>query len=112
MRLWIDDERPMPRAFTHRTTSSRASIELLSAELAAGRTVELISFDHDLDWPPETAREDDTARPVLTWIVETGFWPAELRFHTANLDGHEWMVELAMRHAPATTVVDVRDIWA
>ena len=112
MRLWIDDERPMPKTFTHRTESSWESIALLTIELESGRTVELISFDHDLGWLPGAAGEDDTSRPVLLWILETGFWPREVRFHTANQDGHEWLTDLAVRWAPPETVVDVTDIWA
>lgn len=111
MKLWVDDERPLPITFDRRTTASQTTIDLLTAELAAGRSVELISLDHDLDWPPGSAVDDDTARPILEWMLASGFWPAELRFHTANQDGHEWMVDFARRHAPATTMVDATDIW-
>ena len=111
MRLWVDDERPMPPAFDQRTESSWGTIDLLAGELAAGRMVELISFDYDLDWPPHAATNDDTAQPILEWMCAAGFWPGELRFHTANQDGHEWMVDFARCHAPETTTIDETDIW-
>jgi hypothetical protein len=112
VRLWIDDERPAPATFTHIASSSWAAVAVLAEFQSTGQDVALISFDHDLGWRPGTAGEDDTSRPVLEWIRAEGFWPQEIRVHSANLDGHEWLVAAAVEWAPASTVVDPTDPWA
>jgi hypothetical protein len=108
MRLWIDDERPMPSDFTHRVKNSADALAILEASRANGDTPELISFDHDLSI---TDGNDDTSRRVMLWIIENDFWPAEMRFHTANPYGHEWLVGMAVRYAPESCVVDPTDPW-
>jgi hypothetical protein len=96
MRLWIDDERPMPTQYTHHALGSSAAIGFL-ARYRDGLSV--ISFDHDLGG-------DDTSRPVMLFMIENGIWPDTLRFHTANPVGREWIVGMAERYAPAETYVD------
>jgi len=118
MRLWIDDERPVPAEFNYNALSSAQAINLLQKAKDEGTTVELISFDHDLGmayiehwYNGEVRLTDDTSRRVLTWIIEKDFWPQEIRFHTANRVGHEWLVGTAVRYAPATTNVVTTDFW-
>lgn len=109
MNLWIDDERPMPLAFSHHAESSVEAIALLKKAQADGTHIAKISFDHDLSIRDG---EDDTSRPVLRWIIENDFWPDEMAFHTANPIGHKWLVGTATRYAPPTTWVDPRDLYA
>lgn len=91
MRLWIDDERVMPAEYTHMAMSSAQAITLLSRH-----DFEVISFDHDLGG----TTNDDTSRPVLIWMIENEKWPGEIRFHTANPVGRDWLEGTARRYAP------------
>lgn len=109
MNLWIDDERPMPLTYSHHAESSLEAIALLVQAMMDDVHVSKISFDHDLS---TRDGEDDTSRRVLLWIIENDFWPDEMAFHTANKIGHEWLVGMATRYAPATTWVDPRDLYA
>lgn len=110
MRLWIDDERPTPDGYTHTAATSADAITLL-IEAAADRTpIELISFDHDLGYPWEDGSSlldqgipGDTSRPVLLWMIEHDIWPAEIRLHTANPVGRDWLAGMIGRYAPDTT---------
>jgi len=109
MILWIDDERPMPAAYTDHATTSAEAIALLTAAKDDGLQIGKVSFDHDLSI---VEGNDDTSRPVMRWIIENGYWPDEVAFHTANPVGHEWLVGMATRYAPPTTWVDPRDLYA
>lgn len=107
MRLWIDDERVTPAEYSHAAQSSTQAINILAAERSAGRHVELVSFDHDLGYCWEDGHSkidggirDDTSRPVMLWMIENDYWPQEIRFHTANPVGRQWLVGMAQRYAP------------
>jgi hypothetical protein len=104
MRLWIDDERVMPAEFTHMAMSSVQAIRLLEQ----AEDVELVSFDHDLGG----LSGDDTSRPVLTWMIEHYRWPREIRFHTANPVGRDWLEGTARRYAPAHVLVSASNPYA
>lgn len=103
MRLWIDDERVMPAGFTHMAMSSAQAITLLSQH-----DFELVSFDHDLGG----VHGDDTSRPVLTWMIENEKWPREIRFHTANPVGRDWLEGTARRYAPEGVLVSASNPYA
>jgi len=92
MKLWIDDERVMPAEYTHMAMSSAQAIHLLEQT----DDLELVSFDHDLGG----LHGDDTSRAVLTWMIEHNIWPREIRFHTANPVGRDWLEGTARRYAP------------
>lgn len=94
MKLWIDDERPMPKEFTHWARSSDEAVLHLLAH--ADGPIDLVSFDHDLGG----TTSDDTSRPVLMWMIENAVWPKEIRFHTANPVGYDWLLGTAKRYAP------------
>ncbi|MEV6643273.1 cyclic-phosphate processing receiver domain-containing protein [Amycolatopsis sp. NPDC051371] len=49
-----------------------------------------ISLDHDLGG-------DDTTRPVVLWLCENDRCPPEVRVHTANPVGREWLTGMARR---------------
>jgi hypothetical protein len=95
MRLWIDDERVMPPGYTDWATSSAQALTLLALNDATGGELELVSFDHDLGG----MRTDETSRPVLLWMIETEMWPKEIRVHTANPVGRDWLIGTAKRYA-------------
>lgn len=114
MRIWIDDERVTPSDFTHDAKSSAQAISLLIDAKTNGRHVELISFDHDLGYSWEDGHHliddgirDDTTRPVMLWMIENDFWPEEIRFHTANPVGREWLVGMAQRYSPDSVKVSI-----
>lgn len=94
MKLWIDDERPMPEMFTHWARSSDEAVLHLLAH--TNEPLEVVSFDHDLGG----TTSDDTSRPVLLWMIENEVWPKEIRFHTANPVGRDWLEGTAKRYAP------------
>lgn len=104
MRLWIDDERPIPSDFTHWALSSADAIAVLDEYRQSDDygSLEVVSFDHDLGG----TKTDDTSRPVLLWMIEHEVWPREIRAHTANPIGYDWIIGTARRYAPATTFVN------
>jgi hypothetical protein len=110
MRLWIDDERSTPAEYTHTAASSSDAIALLIQATADQAPIELISFDHDLGYPQEDGSSlldnsipGDTSRPVLLWMIEHDIWPAEIRLHTANPVGRDWLAGMIGRYAPKNT---------
>lgn len=85
--LWVDDLRPAPPGWTWAKSSAEAISLLTDGEFTA------ISLDHDLGG-------DDTTRPVVLWLCENDRWPAEVRVHTANPVGREWLTGMARRYGP------------
>jgi hypothetical protein len=94
MRLWVDDERPAPEGWYHAYTSAHA-IEML---ILGQHHIEAISLDHDLGG-------DDTTRPIMLWMCENEVWPKEVRVHSMNPVGREWLAGMARRYAPETVTV-------
>lgn len=93
MKLWVDDLRPRPEwDWIHAYTSSEAIMYLENHRLA-GLPVEVMSLDHDLGGL-------DTTRPVVLWCCENEFWPTEVRVHTQNPVGHEWLTGMIERYKP------------
>lgn len=99
----------MPAQFTHWAKTSEEAIQLMESCRENKEEFELASFDHDLGWDEQEV--DLTSRAALHWIVESNFWPAVIRFHTANFIAHKWLRLLARDEAPETTFVDLRDPW-
>lgn len=94
MKLWIDDERlPTEEYDTIALTSATAIHWLRLHQSVTDGPLELISFDHDLGG-------DDTTRGVLIWMIENNVWPKEIRVHTANPVGRDWLVGTAAQYAP------------
>ncbi|MHA4848749.1 cyclic-phosphate processing receiver domain-containing protein [Rhodococcus sp. MSC1_016] len=85
MRLWVDDLRTPPDGWEWAKTSAAAI-----ARLDAGG-VEQLSLDHDLGG-------DDTTRPVVLWMCEHEVWPREIRVHSANPVGVEWLTGMIDRY--------------
>ena len=90
MKLWVDDERPSPAGWMWATNSAFA-LELLKGEM--GNEIDTISLDHDLGG-------EDTTRPIVLWMAETGLWPDTVFVHTANPVGREWLEGMIERYKP------------
>ncbi|GAA3700224.1 cyclic-phosphate processing receiver domain-containing protein [Gordonia hankookensis] len=88
MKLWVDDLRPAPVGWRWCTTSA-AAIDALSGS----EPVDELSLDHDLGG-------DDTTRPIVLWMCEHGVWPEEVRVHSANPVGVEWLEGMIARYKP------------
>lgn len=86
--LWVDDLRPAPEGWTWVKTSDEA------LEALAERNWDLMSLDHDLGG-------DDTSRRIVLHLAEHGGWPQEVRVHSANPVGVEWLSGMIRRYKPA-----------
>lgn len=91
MKIWVDDIRRPPTGWVWAKTSAHA-IHLLDGFKFQG--VEVMSLDHDLGG-------DDTTRPIILWMCENYFWPIEVRVHSANPTGVEWLESMISRYHPA-----------
>lgn len=112
MRLWVDDERPMPWDsnvlwYVHAETSEEAIKWLetwrLNNEVRSrplGYLIEEVSLDHDLGG-------DDTGFKVLDWMIEHEVWPKELTIHTSNRPARERMLAAANAEAPPEMRISV-----
>jgi hypothetical protein len=91
MKIWVDDIRTPPDdTWMWCKTSYEAIAELHNAMLRHWE-IEIMSLDHDLGGV-------DTTRPVVLWCCENEFWPNEVRVHTANPVGHEWITGMIERY--------------
>lgn len=109
MRLWIDDKRPTPPGYTHSALSSAQALSVLSKRDPED-ILELVSFDHDLGevWTDDKL-VDDTSRKIMLWMIENEVWPLEVRIHTANPVGREWLAGTAGRYFPESVKFDTHD---
>ncbi|WIB65482.1 cyclic-phosphate processing receiver domain-containing protein [Curtobacterium sp. MCBD17_040] len=101
--LWIDDERPMPPGFNAVARTSAEALNLVHEAHDRGYPLQVVSFDHDLGG-------DDTTRPVMLWMAEHDIWPDEVRVHTANPVGRDWLEGIAARYAPTSTRIVVAPV--
>ncbi|MFE2994119.1 cyclic-phosphate processing receiver domain-containing protein [Nocardia sp. NPDC059246] len=102
MNLFVDDERPAPDGWLLAKTSG-AAMAVMNGLRMGGHPLELLSLDHDLGTSIATY-EDETTRPIMLWMCENNWWPAELYIHTANPWGQDWLVGMARRYAPPGTL--------
>lgn len=100
MKIWVDDIRIPPDVWwddadqnVYWRTNSRESIRFLEFIKESGGIVNLLSLDHDLGG-------GDTSRPIVIWMIENDFWPVEIRIHTANPVGREWLEGMIERYKP------------
>lgn len=104
MKVWLDDLKPAPDGWTWVKSSADALTVLRSlygtmvdapgwSNGDRSDSFEAIAFDHDLGGA-------DDSRKVMTWIVEYGFWPADIWFITFNPIGRSWLAGTARRYAP------------
>ncbi len=95
--LWVDDLRPMPEGYMFHAKTSAEAIYWLSFfkphQWCGTCKLTEMSLDHDLGG-------DDTTRPVVLWMIENDFWPVEVKVHTANPVGREWLEGMIERYKP------------
>lgn len=91
MKIWVDDLRPAPIEFNLQVLASQTAIGWLDWAKRKGMVVEILSLDHDLGG-------EDTTRPIVLWMIENEFWPVEVRVHSANPVGREWLEGMIERY--------------
>lgn len=102
MRLFVDDERPVPDDTWTLAERSHHALAIMRQIRLDGDRLTALSLDHDLS---TTFLHDDTSRPVMLYMCENNWWPDRLWIHTANPCGEEWLVGMTERYAPAGTLV-------
>lgn len=96
MKIWVDDIRTPPSLDWYWCKTSDEAIKVLMNEKwfdehVKPHPIKLMSLDHDLGG-------DDTTRPVVLWMCENEFWPEEVRVHSANPVGAEWLEGMIERY--------------
>ncbi len=84
-KLWVDDIRPAPEGW-HWAKTSGETIKALASQRWG-----VMSLDHDLGG-------EDTSRRAVLWLCENGNWPDEVRVHSANPVGVEWLTGMVSRY--------------
>lgn len=102
-RIWIDDIREAPDDWLWCVNSGEA-IRMLDILKYRDVQIDVISFDHDLGYDEDG--NDDTTRKVANWIIENDFWPKEIRLHTRNPVGYEYLQGTFNRYAPDSVVLE------
>lgn len=92
-KLWVDDLRPAPDDSWVVATNSLLAINILISHKVLNIPLEVMSLDHDLGG-------GDTSRRIVLWCCETGFWPDEVRVHSQNPVGRDWLVSMVDRYKP------------
>lgn len=96
MKIWVDDIRTPPdETWVWYKTSSEV-IEWLEydkswTDMTFAIDTQVMSLDHDLGG-------DDTTRPIVLWMCENEYWPKEVRVHSANPVGIEWLEGMIARY--------------
>lgn len=90
MNIWVDDLRPAPEGY-HHVYSSDSAIYWLRYIKQTGGTIGVLSLDHDLGG-------DDTSRKIVIWMCENDWWPKEVRCHSANPVGRDWIEGMIERY--------------
>jgi hypothetical protein len=85
MNLWVDNLRKPPDGWTWAKTSSGA-IDALCFGM-----VERLSLTYDLGGR-------DTTSTVVFWMIENRLWPREIRIHSDNPAGVEWLTRMIDRY--------------
>lgn len=93
MKIWVDDIRKPPDETWVWFESSEATIIFLQFLKRQNMPVHEMSLDHDLGG-------DDTTRPIVIWFCEADFWPVDVKVHSANPVGVEWLEGMIERHKP------------
>jgi hypothetical protein len=99
MKIWVDDLRTPPDETWTWYKTSQETIESLARCLWLCRNKsaiyrdEIMSLDHDLGG-------EDTTRPIVLWMIENNFWPVEVKVHSANPVGYEWLTGMITRYKP------------
>lgn len=88
-KLWVDDLRPPPDDSWIWSKTSADALDTLTT-----KRFTVMSLDHDLGG-------DDTTRPIVLWLCENPEnWPDQVRCHSANPVGREWIEKMCERYKP------------
>ena len=93
MKIWVDDIRTPPSDEWVWLLTSESAVDWLVTIKGLGNSIDTMSLDHDLGG-------DDTTRPIILWMCENDFWPVEVRVHSANYVGVEWLEAMIERYHP------------
>lgn len=93
MKIWVDDIRTPPDETWLWFKDSFMAMQFLMAAHRQNFPIDLISLDHDLGG-------DDTTRPIIMAFCRWDWWPLEVRIHTANPVGREWLEGMIERYKP------------
>lgn len=85
MRVWLDDERPMPSGFDVHVKTAKALLALLYRG-----TVNFVSFDHDLGTGPTGY---DAAKEIERAAFKGTIKPPEFDVHSANPVGAQNIIQ-------------------
>lgn len=107
MKLWIDDNRPLPSFYDQQAWTVEEALSTLQQVQQSGEPLEIVSFDYDahayLDW---------TFVRIAEWMRDNAFWPKTIRIHTYNWwEGRVWYEKFFAEHAPETCEVDLTNPW-
>lgn len=91
MKLWVDDLRPPPGDDWLWYRTSFDALTALAIARDCKMRLEVASLDHDLGG-------DDTTRPIIMWMCEHNLWFDEMRVHTQNPVGREWLEGMIERY--------------
>lgn len=99
MKIWVDDIRTPPGDTWVWCKSSQETIRyLVNAKIAVAKgwveknkAIDVMSLDHDLGG-------EDTTRYIVLWCCNHDFWPVEVRVHTANPVGRDWLEGMIERY--------------
>lgn len=93
MKIWVDDIRTPPDDSWIWYKTSAQTLKFLDSVQDHGwpKDIEVMSLDHDLGG-------EDTTRPIVLFMCEYGFWPVEVRVHSANPVGVEWLEGMIERY--------------
>jgi len=90
VKIWVDDIRYPPPGWAWAKNSDMA-LRMLDILRLVDAKPEVVSLDHDLGG-------DDTSRRIVLWFCEHDWWPVEVRVHSANPVGVEWLEGMISRY--------------
>lgn len=96
MKLWVDDERPMPKGYDQHVRTAQEAIQALKTGL-----VETISLDHDLG-PAESGTGYYVAKYIEEAAIKGELVPIKhMRIHTSNPVGRRNIAQALQNAARA-----------
>jgi hypothetical protein len=93
MKLWVDDLRPPPDDSWRWAKTFGIADSILRRWYMNGWQIDVLSLDHDLGF-------DSTTRPLVRFMAEFDYWPTEVRVHSMNPVGREWLLQMIERYKP------------
>lgn len=94
VKVWVDDIRTPPDDTWLWFKDSEGVVRWMETRRANGIPLgSVMSLDHDLGG-------DDTTRRIVLWMCENEAWPDEVRVHSANPVGVDWLEGMIARYKP------------